>query len=230
MLRASFCQGAMETVAKADQGSDCNLMPLSMLKNLEKSDPKVKVQELQKPQPYGTVIKGVQMVQCTHKVVSNIMLYIRNSTQLMLRSVEWMVCDCEMDFVIIGEPTLRALGLDNRALLEAACDKLGRDVDVPKLLEKLRSDNNSQNRTTGDIQSLMNAAKSQWGSTFHQDGGAEDDALEDSDVYVDLGEDPVKELECMLSKKVDEARKAGISGEGLRWLAGLLEKYQPVFE
>ena len=109
MLRASFCQGALETVAKADQGSGCNLMPLSMLKNLRKSDPKVKVQELQKPQPYGTVIKVVQLVQCTHKVVSNIMLYIRHGTQLMLRSVEWMVCDCETDFVIIGEQTLREL-------------------------------------------------------------------------------------------------------------------------
>ena len=172
MLRASFCQGAVETVAKADQGSDCNLMPLSMLKNLKKSDSKVNVQELDKPQPYGTFIKVGQMVHCTHKVVSNIMLYIRHGTQLMLRSVEWMVCDCETDFVIIREPTLRALCLDNRALLEAACDKLGRDVNVPKLLEKLSSDNNSQNRTTGDIPSLINAAKSQWGSTFHQDGGA----------------------------------------------------------
>ena len=76
----------------------------------------------------------------------------------------------------------------------------------------------------------MNAVKSQWGSTFHQDGGAEDDALEDSDVYVDLGEDPVKELECMLSNKVDEARKTGISGEGSRRLAGLLKRYQTVFE
>ena len=161
MLRAAFCQGAVETVAKADQGSDCNLMPLSMLKNLKKSDPKGKVQELLKQQPYGTVIRGGQMVQCTQKVVSNIMLYIRHGTQLMLRSVEWMVCDCVTDFVIIGEPTLRALGMDNRALLEAACGKLGRDVDVPKLLEKLSLDNNSQNRTTGDIQSLMNAAKSQ---------------------------------------------------------------------
>ena len=49
-------------------------------------------------------------------------------------------------------------------------------------------------------------------------------------MYVDLGEYPVKELECMLSKKVDEARKAGISGEGSRRLLGLLKKYQPAFE
>ena len=46
-----------------------------------------------------------------------------------------MVCDCETDFVIIGEPTLRALGLDIRALLGAAFEKLGRNIDVPKLLE-----------------------------------------------------------------------------------------------
>ena len=76
----------------------------------------------------------------------------------------------------------------------------------------------------------MNAAKSQWGSTFHQDGGVEHDALEDSDVYLDRGEDPVKELECILSEKVNEARKAGISEEGSRRLAGLLKKYQSVFE
>ena len=39
----------------------------------------------------------------------------------------------------------------------------------------------------------MSAAKSQWGSTFRQDGGVEDEPLEDSDVYVDLGEEPDKE-------------------------------------
>ena len=53
----------------------------------------------------------------------------------------------------------------------------------------------------------MNAAKSQWGYTFHHGGGVEDD----SDVYVDLGENLVKELECILSEKCNEGRKAGIS-------------------
>ena len=35
MLRASYCQRNLETIAKADQGSDCSLMPLSMHKNLK---------------------------------------------------------------------------------------------------------------------------------------------------------------------------------------------------
>ena len=44
-----------------------------------------------------------------------------------------MVCDCKTDFEIIGEPTLRELGLDNRALLEETIDKLGSYLDVSKL-------------------------------------------------------------------------------------------------
>ena len=152
ILLVSFCHRAVETLAKADEGSDCNLILLSVLKNMKKFDPIVKVQELNKPTPYVTVIKGGQMLQCTLQVVRKIMLYILHGTQLMLRSVEWMVCDCETDFVIIGDPTLRALGLDNRALFEAACDKLGNDLDVPMLLEKRSSDNNSQNKITGYIQ------------------------------------------------------------------------------
>ena len=226
MLPASFCQGAVEAVAKADQGSDCNLIPPSMLQNLKKSNPRIKEEKLVKPQPYGTVIKDGPKVYCTHKVVSNIMLYVRHGTTLMLRGVEWMVSDCETEFVILGEPTLKALGLDNRALLEASCDKYGGTVDVPELLGKLASEDNPQNRTTGDIQSLMSAAKAQWGSTFHQDGGAEEDALEDSDVYVDLGDDPIEDLEAMLEQRVEEARAAGISEKGSKRLTTLLKKYQ----
>lgn len=47
----------------------------------------------------------------------------------------------------------------------------GWNFDVPKLFEKLGADKNPQNRTTGDIQALMSAAKAEWGSNFHQDGG-----------------------------------------------------------
>ena len=52
----------------------------------------------------------------------------------------------------------------------------------------------------------MNAAKSQWGSTFHQDRGLDEDALEDSDMYVDLGEDLVTDLEGILSELTKRGR------------------------
>ena len=88
------------------------------------------------PQPYGTVIKGGQIVQCTHKVVSNIMPYVRHGTQLIPCSVEWTVCDSEADFVIIiGKPTLRTLGMENRSQLGVEYEKLGRDANVRKNLE-----------------------------------------------------------------------------------------------
>ena len=119
-------------------------------------------------------------------------MHVRHGANLALGKMKWLVSDCETDFVIIGEPVLRELGLDNRALLEAARDKFGGTVDVPELLEKLFSENGAQKRTTGTTQSLTGFPKEQWGSTFHQDGGTVEDALEGSEVYVDLGEDPIQ--------------------------------------
>ena len=117
---------------------------------------------------------------------------------------------------------LRALGLDNRSLLEAACDKFGGTVDVPELLEKRLSENGTQNRTTGTTQSPTGFAREQWGSTFHQDGGMEEDALEDIDVFVDLGEDPIQELDVLLQERVAEAITAGMSQSGSEKFKNLL--------
>lgn len=69
------------------------------------------------------------------------MVHVRHGANLMLRKMQWSVSDCETEFDIIREPVLRALGLDNRALLEGACDKFVGMVDVPKLLGKRASEN-----------------------------------------------------------------------------------------
>ena len=125
---------------------------------------------------------------------------------------------------------LPSWGFDNRTLREAAFDKFGGTVDVPELLEKLSSANGTQNRTTGTIQSLTEIARELWGSTFHQNGGTEEGALEDSDIYDDQGEDPIQKLDVVLQERVPEAITAGLSESGSKNLKDLLEKYKAVFE
>ena len=63
----------------------------------------------------------------------------------------------------------------------------------------------------GSMHSLTGFAREQWGSTFHQDGGTEEDVLENSDIYVELGEDPIQELNVLLRERAAEAITAGMS-------------------
>lgn len=77
-------------------------------------------------------------------------------------------------------------------LLEAACEKFSGTLSLPELFGKLSLENGTQNRTMGTIHSLTGFAREQWGSTPHKGGGTDEDALEDNDVYVDLGENYIQ--------------------------------------
>lgn len=48
------------------------------------------------------------------------------------------------------------------------------------------------------------------GSTFHSQGANEMDALEDSDVYLDLGDDPPEDLDFALKGSVKQAKENGL--------------------
>jgi len=116
--------------------------------------------------------------------------------------------------VFVARHVLAALGLNNRVLLSAAADRHGGVVDIPALLRK---DGHADTSSTGGR------------STFHSEGGAEEDFLEDKDVYVDLGEDSPEELEEALADMVAQARANGISDAGAARLENMLKKY-PVFD
>lgn len=70
----------------------------------------------------------------------------------------------------------------------------------------------------------------EYGSTFHRHGCTEEDKLEDSDIYVDLGEDTPEELKAAFAARVDQARENGLSEAGTVKLAALLQKHKKVFE
>ena len=230
MFRASFCDGGVEVVVKADQGLDANVIPRNILRDITKALRSLQIKKLLGQVQYGTTVKNGPKVTFHSQALVSVLLHIRHGTTLALRNVQWLIFNEDADYVIIGEPVLRVLGLDNRRLLEAAADRHGSPIEVSELKGKTLDEDKSQNCGAGTVQSLMETVRAQMGSTYHCDGAAEEENLEEGDMYVDLGEDPAAELQAEFSKRVDEARSNGISEQGGKRLSEFLNKYQAVFE
>ena len=62
-------------------------------------------------------------------------------------------------------------------------------------------------------------------SLFHSDRGAVSDNLEDTEVYIDLGDDPVDDLRDELKTLVQAAADAGLSASGVSRLNTLLKEH-----
>lgn len=227
LFSASFCNGAVETTVLADQGSDACILPPSTLHKLQRANPNLKVVTLDRTVYYETVDKSATSLPCSRKIKASILLRIRHGTNLSLRNVEWLISDKPVGRAIISRHVLRALGLDNRVLLAAASDRFKGAVDVPDILE---AQDNIDTAQGGSIHSLLEQHSFEFGSTFHHQRGTEEDSLEDSDIYIDLGEDSPDKLKACLAERVHEARTNGMSDDGCKQLSNLLDKYESVFE
>ena len=167
---------------------------------------------------------------CNKKFRTAIYIQVRHGSDLVLRRVEWLVREQETEYVLLGEPVPRALGRDNEELLAAVCDRHDGVVCVPELIEKLKEDKNIQNSDSGELKSLINAMTKNFRTTFYSDCGTEEEMLEDSDVYVDLGEDSPDDLDMALSERLSEERKSGFSDIGAQKLKNIIEKHKQVFD
>ena len=232
MFAASFCCGAVEVIVLADQGADANIVSPSVLDDIRRADPTLCIKPLPEPLTYRNASPTAPHITCSRQMQADIMIRIRHGTNLMLRGIKWLISDAEVDKVFIGRHVLSAVGLNYRTLLSAACDRFEGLVDVP---QALRNDNAEDGpcANTGSniaIHSILQDREFQEGSTYHRHGGYEYDALDDSDVYVDLGDETPEELETALNKMLLEAKTQGISETGQRRLEKLLQEYKSVFE
>lgn len=66
-------------------------------------------------------------------------------------------------------------------------------------------------------------------STYHSGGGAEDDCLESSNVYVDFGEDEPEELKGAITLMIEDAKNIALMEAGAHRLWKIIERY-PVLE
>ena len=213
LFSAVFADGAVESVVLADQGSDTNLLPPDVFQWVKNAYPRLTTIPLQPPHSYSGV-GSTGKITCHKKVQLDVSLRIRHGTKLILRGVEWGVSDQKTEFPILGRHVLQAIGCDNKSMLSTACDKNDGIINIPDALAQ-----DAKSRDGGLIAALLEDAM----GTYHSHGGEEADALDDSDVYIDLGDDPEEELDAALEKSVLDAEENGLSEQGVGKLRRILQ-------
>lgn len=143
---------------------------------------------------------------------TDVSLNVRHGSMLTLRGVTWLVCDRRgIDYAILGRNVLDALGLDNRTMLSAAKDRLGSDIDVVSLEKSSSKKSGHTDETTDERTSSVCHLHRGTDSMYHTDRFPDEDHLDDTNVYIDMGEDPETDLRDELKKRVGEAKTAGFS-------------------
>lgn len=165
-------------------------------------------------------VTGNPCITCYCTVKSDVFLQIRHGTSLVLRNITWRVTKEQIKTPIIGRRVLESLGCDNRAMLLAARDRLGDNIDV---IERLVEDGNEE-EADSTIAALYGDA------LFHQGGIIDNDGLYKEDVYVDLGDDPPEMVKKELQNRISEARANGHSDEGTKTLTNIIDKHKPIFK
>ena len=112
-------------------------------------------------------------------------------------------------------------------MLAAATERFNGSVDVPELLQKQKRVDAALG---GSIHSLLQRRNQDLGSTFHSHRGTEEDKLEDSDIYIDLGEDVPEDLDVALAARVEQACANGMSIEGAKKLADINQQHKQIFD
>lgn len=200
-------------------------MPSSIFECLAKSNPAVKATTLDPPHIYNgisTTTSQNSSTRCTKVTTLDVQLGIRHGSQLLLRSVEWKVEQPNLDYVIIGRPILQSTGCDNKAIIAATCEKNDGVINVPEVLEADAKKRRAE--TEGTIASIMKTG------VYHSTATEGDGGLEDTQVYIDLGDDDPQVLDEALKKRVDEAKQNGMTQRGAEKLTSLLDEFKQVFE
>ena len=112
LFAASFCGGALEVTVLTDQGSDANLISPSVMRAIAQSDKSIKLKRLARPVEFSNAHMNAEKITCSREFIADVMLRIRRGTNLMLRSIRWLVAD-EVQHVFVARHVLAALGLNN---------------------------------------------------------------------------------------------------------------------
>ena len=178
LFLASFCKGAVEAVAMADQGSDANILSPSDLRSITEADQSIKPIPLKKIHTFSNALQSAQPIRCCTTVQATVRLRVRHGNSLSLANIKWFVSEDELECIYIGRDVLAALGLDNRKLLAIASDRNHGFVDVEALKELGQPNEACAGVAAGSIRIIMAACSDDFGSTLHEKGDDGPDALE----------------------------------------------------
>lgn len=145
----------------------------------------------------------------------------KHGLSIVLRNIEWKVPKESISMPIIGRRVLESLRSENRAMLTAARDQYGEEIDVPSRL----SANGNKETEEGD----GNIAAQFRESVFHNKKSIENDGLNTGERVQTL-ETTHKESRKVLEERMVEAVNNGLSKAGEEEMKTIIQKHKSVFK
>lgn len=119
IFSASLCDGAVEAIVLADQGSNINVISPRLLEPMMKTKKGLEVSQLHETQEYGNACINAEPLCCSRRLTGSVMLRIRHGTNMMMRGIDWLISDTDKKYPIIGRKVLSATGIGNSGLIHA---------------------------------------------------------------------------------------------------------------
>lgn len=129
------------TVLCDDGGSDINLLSGNILQVLQEKDCKICIQKWKKPSHFGLAashnVHGQEFtLECDREGKLNISLLLRYGYSLELSTTIWYVPTSRVNKLLMGRPTLEALGINKMELLFTTIDKKCNTIDMDSINEQ----------------------------------------------------------------------------------------------
>ena len=150
-------------------------------------------------------------IECDREIKTNIELLIRHGCFLEVRNTVWYVPTSSVTEPLIGRPTLEALGLNSKEILEAAVGKLGTTVDMEILSPSKFKE--------GTIARVINDG------LYHSEKLHLEDVM-DKDEWLDLEIDAPEEINEAITSAVTAAEHNVMSIAGTSKLQDLLNTHR----
>ena len=219
LFRACFAHKT-ESVVCTDIGSDINLLPPTVLFELQNFGAEMTVVKLPKLRSFGLAVENNSDGQkvsiiCDKVVTLDVQLFIRHGTSLWLRNITFYVATQHVPEPLLGRPLLYALGMDAEDTLTAASIAHNGSVDVSKLTSA------SNELPDGSVARVISEQ-----GMFHHSGSFEDAAY-DMGQDTEFGEDTKEDIDHPFASLVASATENGCPDAPA--LRALLEKHRPVF-
>lgn len=221
MIDAVFAEVETRAVC-ADTGSCINLMPPDLFASLTSKGACMKVNKFDINRKFGMAVKkdgnsNDVYVECDRKVTLHIQLKVRHASWLTIRNVTWYVAVQDASDPLLSNGLLKALGLDAREALAAACERYNGVADASTLMP-------DDHYATGSIGRILAEQ-----GVYHSDGGSEDEEDKEDPIYLELGEDTEEQVQDACKELLQKARNNGMTSKGLDHLTVLLKEYRDIF-
>jgi hypothetical protein len=232
--RSAILNGVLEVPFCADTGADCNVVTRRIAQELVKLDSTVAVEKM--ATPVDVEVADGRPVRCTEQFTMDVQL-LTAAGPVRLRRVNCVVMDGDSEEVLIGDATLKTLGINVDQLLEQLAAKVEPEEDEDDIDDEDIVGTTDSSEVTGCLDAMLqDAVKEGFPKELVQD--LRDAVNAEVDIWrTKLGADPPAKLEPLRVVLVDGAvpyrtkprQYSAAKTKFLREYGKQLEKFKLVF-